>query len=215
MIKVIITDDHPVVRHGIREILEDDERISVIDEASDGKELIKKMLKQEYDVVLLDISLPGRSGLDLIKQIKKICKKTAVLILSMHSEEMYAIQAIKYGASGYLTKSSASEELLAAIVKVSEGEKYITSSLGDILNRSISTRENGPESQSLSAREMMVLDLFAEGKTVNQIAKQLILSPKTVSTYRERLLAKLHLKTTADLIRYRIMEGLKKDTRIK
>src|ERR1035437_831088 len=119
MIKVLITDDHPIVRRGIRQILEDDARIILINEASDGKELIEKLGEQEYDVVLLDISLPGRSGLDMISQIKKIRQKTAVLILSIHSEELYALQALKDGALGYLTKSSAPEELLSAIHKVS------------------------------------------------------------------------------------------------
>src|ERR1035437_9712426 len=119
MIKVLITDDHPVVRRGIRQILEDDDKINLIHEANDGKELIEKIMDQEYDVILLDISLPVRSGLDMISQIKKIQPKTAILILSIHSEELYALQALKDGALGYLTKSSAPEELLSAIHKVS------------------------------------------------------------------------------------------------
>jgi two-component system, NarL family, invasion response regulator UvrY len=208
MIKVIITDDHPVVRHGIRQILEEDDRISLIHEASDGKELIDKLMTQDYDVVLLDISLPGRSGLDLIPQIKKISQKTSVLILSMYSEELYAIQALKTGASGYITKSSAPDELLSAIYKVSKGEKYISLSLAEKLANSFLF--NGkPQKNSLSARELQVLHLVSEGKTINQIAEELSLSPKTISTYRERLLSKLNLKTTADLIRFGIMEGLK------
>jgi two-component system invasion response regulator UvrY len=209
MIKVLITDDHPVVRRGIRQIIEDDERINLIHEASDGKELLEKMKDQEYDVILLDISLPGRSGLDLISQIKKIRQKTAVLILSIHSEELYAIQALKYGASGYLTKSSAPEELLSAIYKVSRGEKYISASLADRLADDLLSDTDKPARLFLSARELEVLELISTGKTVSQIAEELSLSPKTISTYRERLLSKLRLKTTADLIRYAIMEGLK------
>ena len=209
MIKVLITDDHPVVRRGIRQILEDDERISLIHEASDGKELIEKMMDQVYDVILLDISLPGRSGLDMISQIKKIHQKTAILILSIHSEEMYAIKALKYGASGYLTKSSAPEELLSAIYKVSRGERYISSTLAEKLADSFLSDGDKPPHLFLSAREMEVLDLLASGKTVNQVAKELSLSSKTISTYRTRLLSKLKLKTTADLIRYSIMQGLK------
>jgi DNA-binding NarL/FixJ family response regulator len=208
MIKVLITDDHPVVRRGIRQILEDDERIILIHEASDGKELIEKLLTQEYDVILLDITLPGRSGLDMIPQIKKISQKTAILILSIHSEELYAIQALKFGASGYLTKSSAPEELLSAVFKVSRGEKYITSALAEKLAESFLTEENKPVHLFLSARELEVLGLLAAGKTVCQIADELSLSSKTISTYRERLLSKLKLKTTADLIRYAIVEGL-------
>jgi len=205
----LITDDHPVVRRGIRQILEDDERISQIDEACDGKELIEKMINQEYDVILLDISLPGRSGLDMISQIKKIRQKTAVLILSIHSEEMYAIQALKSGASGYLTKMSAPEELITAIIKVSCGNKYISATLAEKLASDMLTGAGKPIHQLLSAREMEVLNLFAAGKTVAQIASELTLSPKTISTYRGRLLEKLNLHTTADLIRYSILEDIK------
>ena len=209
MIKVLITDDHPVVRRGIRQILEDEDRIGLVHEAGNSKELFKKLREQEYDVILLDISMPGRSGLDLISQIKIAQLNAAILVLSIHSEEMYAIKALKYGASGYLTKSSAPEELLSAILKVSNGERYISNSLADKLAENLLTESEKPLHQLLSAREMEVLELFASGKTVGQIAMELSLSPKTISTYRERLLSKLHLKTTADLIRYSIMEGQK------
>jgi len=208
MIKVLITDDHPIVRRGIRQILEDDERIGLINEAADGKELIRKLADQKYDVILLDISMPGRSGLELISQAKKIQPSAAVLILSIHSEEMYAIKALKSGASGYLTKSSDPDDLIRAIIKVSEGQRYISSSLADNLAESAVTNDSKPLHALLSAREMEVLVLFSEGKTVAQIASELSLSPKTISTYRERLLEKLKLHTTADLIRYAIMEGI-------
>lgn len=209
MIRILITDDHPVVRRGIRQILEDDDRIMLIDEASDGSELIEKLTRKEYDVVLLDISLPGRSGLDLIRQIKKIRQKTAVLILSIYSEEMYAIQALKLGASGYLTKMSAPGELLTAVHKVSSGDRYITSSLAEKLASEMINGATKPLNELLSAREMDVLKLFAAGNTVVQIASKLSLSPKTISTYRSRLLEKLKLHTTADLIRYSILEDIK------
>ena len=208
MIKVLITDDHPVVRLGIRQILEDKDNIGLIHEAGNGKELIDKLREQEYDVILLDISLPGRSGLNLINQVKKMQKSAAVLILSMHSEEIYAMKAFKYGASGYFTKSSPPEELIFAIYKVSQGERYISNSLADKLVDSRLTESEKPLHLSLSARELEVLNLFASGKTVGQIARELSLSPKTISTYRERLLSKLELKTTSDLIRYAIMEGI-------
>ena len=210
MIRILITDDHPVVRRGFRQILEDDERINRIDEACDGKEMIEKMINQEYDVILLDISLPGRSGLDLISQVKKIRQKTAVLILSIHSEEMYAIQALKSGASGYLTKMSAPEELITAIIKVSYGDIYISATLAEKLASDMLKGTEGPIRQQLSVRETEVLSLFASGKTVVQIASDLSLSPKTISTYRTRLLEKLNLHTTADLIRYSIMEDIKR-----
>ena len=209
MINVLITDDHPVVRRGIRQILEDDERIGLINEAADGKELIRKLADQKYDVILLDISMPGRSGLELIIQVKKIQSSAAVLILSIHSEEMYAIQALKSGASGYLVKSSAPEELIRAIIKVSEGQRYISSTLAENLAESAVTNGSKPIHDLLSAREMEVLVLFSKGKTVAQVALELSLSPKTISTYRQRLLEKLKLHTTADLIRYSILESLK------
>lgn len=211
MIRILITDDHPVVRRGIRQILEDDERIGLIHEAGNGRELIERMKDQVYDVILLDISLPGRSGLDLISQVKKIQATAAVLILSIHSEEMYAIKALKFGASGYLTKSSAPEELMSAIHKVSEGGRYITLSLADKLAENILSESEKPLHSSLSAREHEVLTLFATGKTVVQIAEELSLSPKTISTYRTRLLEKLQLHTTSDLIRYSILENIKGD----
>ena len=206
MIRVLITDDHPVVRRGLRQILEDNELIGLIDEAGDGKELCQKMMENDYDVILLDISLPGRSGLDMLSQIKKINKKTAILILSIHSEELYAIQALKCGASGYLTKSSAPDELIHAIRKVSSGEKYISASLAESIAKSALDYSGKTDGPGLSVREAEVLLLLAAGKTTSQIANELSLSPKTISTYRERLLAKLKLKTTAELIRYSIME---------
>jgi two-component system invasion response regulator UvrY len=209
MIKVLITDDHPVVRRGIRQILEDDERISMIHEASDGKELLHIIRKQDYDVILLDITLPGRGGLELIGQIKKIRKQTAVLVLSIHSEELYAAKALQNGASGYITKSSAAEELLSAILKVSRGERYISASLADKLTDNMLGESQKSLTQLLSPRETEVLALIGSGMTLVQIAEELSLSNKTISTYRQRLLSKLNLKTTADLIRHAIIEGLK------
>jgi two-component system invasion response regulator UvrY len=209
MIKILITDDHPVVRRGIKQILEEDESITIIDEASDGKELVQKIVNDEYDVVLLDISLPGRSGLDLISQIKKIRQKTSVLILSIHSEEMYAIKALQFGASGYVTKTSAPEELITAVHKVSRGERYISQTLAEKLTDNVLKELEKPLNQLLSAREMEVLHYLASGKTIADIASELSLSSKTISTYRERLLEKLKLKTTSDLIRYSILEELK------
>lgn len=211
MIKVLITDDHPVVRRGIRQILEDDDRIEMVHEASKGKELLEKLREQRYDVILLDISLPGGNGLDLIGQVKKLQPSTSVLMLSIYSEELYAIKALKFGASGYLTKASAPEELLTAIFKVSKGERYISISLADKLADDMISKSEKHVSQSVSAREMDVLILLAAGKTFTQIAVELSLSPKTISTYRERLLTKLKLKTTSELIRYAIMQSLPKN----
>ena len=208
MINVLITDDHPVVRRGIRQILEDDERIGIVQEASDGKALFEKLKEQLFDVILLDISLPGRSGLDLISEIKRTQQSASILVLSIHSEALYAIKALKSGASGYLTKTSAPEELLSAICKVSGGERYISQSLADTLADNLISDTEKPLHQLLSPRELDVLRLFAEGNKIIQIAAALSLSPKTVSTYRERLLEKLKLHTTSDLIRYAIIEGI-------
>jgi two-component system, NarL family, invasion response regulator UvrY len=208
MIRVLITDDHPVVRRGIRQILEDNERISLVEEAGNGKELIEKLKKQVFDVILLDISLPGRSGLDLIPEIKKIQKSAGILILSIHSEEIYARKAIKYGASGYLTKLSAPEELLAAVYKIAGGGKYISASLAEKISFKILGENDDPLRNKLSGRELEVISLLASGKTLSNIAEYLSLSPKTISTYRRRILEKLNLKTTSDIIRFSIIEKL-------
>ncbi len=204
---ILITDDHPVVRRGLRQILEDEAVFKTIDEAGNGDEVCQKMSLKNYDVILLDISMPGRSGLEMISHIKKINPNTAVLILSIHSEELYAIQALKLGASGYLTKNSAPDELIEAIQKVSSGKKHISTSVAECLATKIQD-ESGDKSRSyLSARESDVLARLADGNTLRQIAEDLLLSPKTVSTYRERLLKKLNLRTTAELIRYAIMNA--------
>jgi two-component system, NarL family, invasion response regulator UvrY len=208
MIKVLITDDHPVVRRGIRQILEDEEGISLVNEAGNGKEMFGKLKEQKYDVILLDISLPGRNGLDLISQIKRTQPSVAILILSIHSEEMYAIKALKSGASGYLSKASAPEELISAIKKVVGGERYISSALASALAESLISDSVKLPHQLLSCRELEVLSLFEEGKKIVQIAAELSLSPKTISTYRARMLEKLKLHTTADLIRFAILEGV-------
>jgi two-component system, NarL family, invasion response regulator UvrY len=210
MINVLITDDHPIVRKGLRQLLEDDkyERFGIIEEAGDGKEMLKALSTQSFDVILLDISLPGTSGLDLISRVKKTHQSAAILILSIHSETMYAIRAFKSGAAGYLTKTSAPEELISAIIKVSSGERYISSSLANEMAENLISGSEKPLYQLLSAREFEVLQLFAKGKKVVQIATELSLSPKTIGTYRERILEKLKLHTTADLIRYAIMEGI-------
>ena len=184
---------------------------SLIDEASDGKELLIRMRNQIYDIILLDITLPGRSGLDMIGQIKKIQPSTAVLILSMHSEEMYAIKALRAGASGYISKSSIPDELMKALNKVLKGARYISTSMADRLTENLLSETGKSLQELLSPRESEVLSLIASGKTVSQIAKSLSLSPKTISTYRERLLEKLKLETTSDLIRYAILEDIKEE----
>ncbi len=210
MIRVIITDDHPIVRQGIRQILEDDrdQRFSVIDEAQDSVVLLEKLLHNEYDVILLDISLPGRSGLDILPDLKKRFPCSKVIILSMYPEEQYALKALKTGASGYLTKTSAPGELISAVIKVSNGERYITSGLAELIAHNFFYGAGKSPQEILSSREMEVIKLLAAGHRLNGIAELLSVSPKTVSTYRSRILEKLSLKTTAEIIRYALNNNL-------
>jgi len=208
MIKVLITDDHPVVRQGIRQILTEFSDIELVDEAGQGSELLEKVMKNEYDVVLLDISMPGKSGLELLKDLKVLRPKLAVLILSVHPEVQYAIRSLKSGASGYLPKSTLPDELIKAIRKAAAGKKYITSSLAEIIATDFDQPDDKPVYQRLSDREFEVLCQLASGKSIKEIGEELSLSAKTISTYRERILEKLSLKTTADIIRFAIQEGL-------
>ena len=208
MINVLITDDHPVVRQGIRQILTEYSDIKLVDEAGQGSELLDQVLNNHYDVVLLDISMPGKSGLDLLKDLKALRPEIAVLILSIHPEKQYAIRALKSGASGYLPKSTLPEELITAIRKVAAGKKYITSSLAEIIASDFDQPDEKPVYQSLSDREFEVLCQLASGKSIKVIGEELCLSSKTISTYRERILEKLSLKTTAEIIRFAIKEGL-------
>lgn len=213
MISILITDDHPIVRKGIRQILEDDqyERFGNIDEAGNGKELLEKLHSSHYDVVLLDISLPGRSGLELLGDIKKLKPEVSVIILSIYPEEQYALRALKLGASGYLTKASAPEELIVTVLKASQGERYISSALAEKIAFNLLENKEIPLHEKLSVRELEVVSLLAAGKKMSKIAAELSLSPKTISTYRERILLKLDLKSTSDIIRYAIKEGLSEE----
>ncbi len=208
MINVIITDDHPIVRQGIRQILEDCSEIGKIDETGNGTELLSKINMNNYDVVLLDISMPGRNGLEILKEIKNIKPKTSVLILSNHPEEQYAIRALKLGASGYISKTILPTELIKAIKQVGNNQKYITESLAQKIAFDISGDEEKPLHHLLSNRELEVMCLIAKGKSNKNVSDILNLSSKTISTYRERILIKMNMKNTAEIIRYAIKEGL-------
>ncbi len=214
MIRILITDDHPIVRRGIRQLLEDDkeERFGNIAEAGNGKELLEKLNSAEFDVILLDISLPGRSGLELLGDIKKLKPAVKVVILSIYPEEQYALRALKMGAAGYLTKARAPDELISAVIKASQGNRYISASLAEKITSNLIEDTDSPLHEKLSVRELEVISLLASGKTMSNIAIELSLSPKTISTYRERILSKLNLKTTSDIIRYAIKEGLTEET---
>lgn len=208
MIKVIVTDDHPIIRKGLKQIIDECPDIEVVDEASCGSELIAKMRINDYDVALLDISMPGRSGIEVLKDAKKLKPNMAILMLSVYAEEHYALRTFKLGASGYLSKDSIPDDLVSAIRKVSEGGKYITSSLAEKIAFEFDAFSSKPIYKFLSNREFEVMCYFAKGCTISIIAKKLTLSSKTISTYRERILQKLKLKNTSEIIRYALKEGL-------
>lgn len=207
MIRILITDDHPVVRQGIRQILNDLEEEKIIQEAGNGRELFAKLNKNDFDIILLDISMPDRSGFDILDEIKKTKPDIPVLILTMYPQEQYAIRAFKLGASGFLMKITAADELLVAVRKILKGAKYITPSLAESLAESFDETDK-PIHTKLSEREHTVFIKIARGKSIREIAEDLLLSEKTISTYRSRVLNKLELKTTAELIRYALKEGL-------
>jgi len=208
MIKVLIVDDHTIVREGLRQILEEILDIVVAGEASSAQEVIDKVRSNSFNIVLLDISLPGRGGLDVLKQLKSIKPDLPVLILSMHPEEQYAIRSLKAKASGYLTKESASDELIKAIRKVAQGRKYITSSLAEKLAFELEDSTGCSSHEKLSDREFQVMCMIASGRRVKEIANTLSLSVKTISTYRARILKKMNMKNNSQLIHYAIKTGL-------
>lgn len=199
---VLIIDDHAVVRRGVAQILTDAFPRLVIGEADSGQNALKAVGKQRWDLVILDINLPDRKGLDVLQEIKEMNPALPVMVLSLHPEEQYALRAMKAGASAYLTKQSAPDELVKAVKQVLSGRMYVGAALAEQLASTLSKNPTGPSHQSLSDREFEVLRLLAQGQSVKSISHILGLSTKTVSTYRARLLDKLQLKTTADLIRY-------------
>lgn len=208
MIRVFIADDHPIFRAGIKQILSETLEMKVIDEASSGQEVINKVSASECDVVLLDISMPGIGGLEALKQIRRMNPKLPILILSQHREEEYAIRAIKAGASGYVRKISAPDELVAAIRKIYQGGKYITPSLAEELASALPAGKVGLLHESLSNREYRIMCLIAEGNSTKEIAEGLSISPSTVATYRTRILSKMSMKNNTDLAHYAISNQL-------
>jgi two-component system invasion response regulator UvrY len=209
MLRILIADDHTVVRKGLRQILLEEFPTAEIIETADAATLFMKVLREDWDVVITDISMPDKSGLEVLQQIRREYPRLPVLILSAHSEDQYAIRALKAGASGYLCKDSASEELVTAIRRILLGKKYITTSLAEKLAFHFDQEDdNRPPHESLSDREFEVMKFLASGKVVSEIASQLCLSVTTISTYRARILTKMNLKTNYDLTRYAMEKNL-------
>ena len=208
MIRILIVDDHAVVQRGFKQIVDEQPDMVVAGEARSAAEALALVRKQPVDVVVLDISMPGRSGLDVLKELKQERPKLSVLMLSMHPEDQYAVRALKGGAAGYLTKESMPEELVRAIRKVATGGRYISQSLAEKLASVIGTDAERPIHETLSLREYEVLRMMASGKSVTEIADELALSVKTVSMYRARILSKMGMRNNAQLIRYAIEHRL-------
>ena len=208
MINVFIADDHPIVRQGLKQALSETEDIKVADEAGDGAEVMFKLRKNTFDVILLDIAMPGRGGIDVLKQIRSSEIKVPVLILSIYPEEQYAVRALRAGASGYLTKNCETDTLIEAIKKVASGGKYVSESLAEKLAYDIGLDSEKPVHTTLSDREYEVMCEIASGKTVTEIAGEMALSVKTISTYRARILKKMNMKNNAELTRYAIKNNL-------
>jgi two-component system invasion response regulator UvrY len=206
--RVLIADDHAVFRRGLRETLaESFSRVS-FGEARTAQEALEHVHRQEWDVIILDISMPGKSGLDILDELKRLRPKLPILLLSMHPEEQFARRALKAGAAGYLTKESVPEELKEAVRKVAAGGRYVSATLAEKLAVDLRQGADTPLHELLSDREFQVLRMIASGKTVKEIADELFLSVKTVSTYRARILEKSGMKTTAELIRYALQSQL-------
>ncbi|MGA8862223.1 MAG: response regulator transcription factor [Gallionella sp.] len=208
MIRVFIVDDHVIVRQGLRRILEEAEGIEVAGEAENGVEALKGINSHDWDVMLLDISMPEKGGDETLRQLLNERRDARVLILSMYPEDQYAVRLMKAGASGYLTKDIAPEQLVVAIRQVMGGKKYISSTLAELMLQEISSDGDKPLHAKLSDREYQVLKMLGSGKKVSEIAAALSLSVKTVSTYRAHLLEKLNLRNNAELIYYVIQNGL-------
>ena len=211
MIRIVIADDHTIVREGLKQLLSGAPDLSVIGEAQNGREVLERVRALDFEVLLLDMSMPGKSGIELIKQVHAEKPKLRVLVLSMHEEQQYAVRAIRAGAAGYLTKDSASAQLVSAIRKVAAGGAFITESVAQQLALGAMPRAEGPLHAALSDREFQVFRELVSGKAVSDIAAELNLSVKTVSTHKARIMEKMNMSNPAELIRYAIHHRLVDD----
>jgi two-component system, NarL family, invasion response regulator UvrY len=208
MTRVLIADDHAIVRKGLRQTIKEQAPYMEVDEATNGQEVLSKVQAERWDVLVLDISMPKRSGLDILQEVKHSCPSLPVLVLSVHPEEQYAVRVLRAGAAGYMNKDLALDELVQAIQKVISGGRYVSSTLAEKLAFDLGAHSTTLPHESLSNREYRVLLLIGEGQSVGRIAEELALSVKTVSTYRARILQKMNLQSNADLIRYVVAHGL-------
>lgn len=208
MINVLIADDHAVVREGLKQIISDTEGMRIKDSAENGQEVIEKISLNIFDILVLDITMPGQSGLDILKQVKLIKPDLPVLVLSIHPEEQYAIRVLKAGASGYLNKDSAPEKLIESIIKVANGGHYVSEVLNEKLFHLLSGDTSKLPHYKLSDREFQVLIEIGKGKSTSKIANEMILSEKTISTYKSRIMNKLGLENTAQIVRYALENKL-------
>ncbi len=208
MIRILIADDHEMFREGIKRICEDVPDLIVAGEAGSGHEVLDKVAVEDYDLLVLDIAMPGMNGLDTLKQLKAVKPGLRVLVLSMYSEDEYAIRAIKAGASGYLTKARASHDLLTAIKKVSAGGHYINASVAEKMLFDLKPGQEKPLHETLSDREYQIFALIVKGEKISEIADEFNLSVKTVSTYKVRILSKMEMKSTAELVKYALEHKL-------
>ncbi len=206
--KVLIADDHQLMREGLARLLGEAKDIAVVAQASDGDEALALALESSPDVAVLDVTMPGRGGMDTLAELKRCCPQIKILMLSMHPEDQYAVRLMKEGADGYMTKESAPEELLTAIRRIHLGGKYVSSALAEALVVHLESGADSDAHSRLSHREFQVMCLLASGRTVGEIAEELDLSVKTISTYRTRILLKMHLKNTAQIMHYGLQKGL-------
>jgi DNA-binding NarL/FixJ family response regulator len=204
MMKMLVADDHAIVRKGLRQLLLEEYPAAKIEEVGDGENLITKVLNEKWDVVICDLDMPGRNGLDAMRQIKEIAPKLPVLIVSIYPEDQYAVRVLKAGAAGYVSKDAATEELAKAVQRVLQGRKYISSSVAEIIAEDIGRHSNSYKAphELLSDRQFGVFKLIALGKSISEIAEKLFLSSATVSSHRARILIKMNMKTNAELTRY-------------
>jgi DNA-binding NarL/FixJ family response regulator len=203
MLRILIADDHALIRRGLKQILLEEYPSAIIEEVNDAEGVMKKIIKNEWNIIICDISMPGRSGLEVVQEVKQIFPKLPVLILSNYPEEQYAVRVLKAGAAGYLSKDAATEELVKAVQRILQGRKYISPFLAERIAEDLGNNNSDKAPHELlSDREFEIFKLIASGKAISEIAEKFSLSSTTVSTYRSRILIKMNLKTNAELIRY-------------